>query len=90
MEAGADIDRKLQFLLDHAREAQKRMSAIEHSIEDLPPKWRADVDEARTELLDAIEAKLTQERDYYIGSRIAGFVLLAFGIPLVFAANFID
>ncbi len=51
---------------------------------------RREIEAAKADLGALVDEKLATEREVYIRERLAGFVLLGVGVPLVFVANFVD
>lgn len=86
---GASDSDLIRWLIERERKGQERMSEIEHTINDLPDRWRQDLEQVRRQLEGMQEQRIRQVADARIELRLLGLAYVLVGILLAAVANLV-
>jgi hypothetical protein len=78
---------KVAFLLRRDEETQERLADMHENLNDLPERWRADIEGTARTLRREQEQGLVELRDEHLTERLGGVVLLVVGLGMATWGN---
>lgn len=84
---GATDEEKFAFLLEQAKETQLRLDDLQQQVNDLPERWRGDIEGAAGTLRQEQQQGLAALRNEHLTARLGGVVLLVVGLALATWGN---
>jgi len=87
---GATPDDKIEFLLRRDEETQSRLADLKEALNDLPRRWRADMEATAGTVRREQQEGLAKLRDQHLKARLGGVALLVIGLGLATWGNLLE
>jgi hypothetical protein len=84
---GATNEEKIEFLLQRDQATQSRLADLREELDELPRRWRADMEAKAGTLRREQQKGLARLRDEHLAARFGGVVLLVLGLGLATWGN---
>ncbi len=83
----ASTEEKVAFLLRRDEETQERLADLDEKLNDLPERWRGDIEAAAGTLRQEQERGLVELRGEHLTARLGGVVFLVVGLGVATWGN---